>query len=210
MGGGTSVAVRRRTGEDQVTVNVALVRDVIDHELTGIHDIVGSKVDTYLVQKTRAARIKVHVRPGGGDAVTVLDAVDHALTTLDQTLGRKIPVLVHLTAAPAPHWHAPPASSERPGGRRRTRTHHQHHRKRAGRGDQRLPAVTTGHQPTREKGTHHGTRRQDQERCPDIAGKAKEAFGNATNNDEKVAEGKKDQAAASAKQTGEDVKDVFK
>ncbi|RUQ04071.1 hypothetical protein [Curtobacterium sp. HSID17257] len=95
-GGGTSVAVRERTGEDQVTVNVALVRDVIDHELTGIHDIVGSKVDTYLVKKTRAARIKVHVRRGG-DAVTVLDAVDHALTTLDQTLGRKIPVLVHLT-----------------------------------------------------------------------------------------------------------------
>ncbi|MET3638441.1 hypothetical protein, partial [Curtobacterium oceanosedimentum] len=70
-GGGTSVAVRERSGEDQVTVNVALVRDVIDHELTGIHDIVGSKVDTYLVKKTRAARIKVHVRRGG-DAVTVL------------------------------------------------------------------------------------------------------------------------------------------
>ena len=43
-----------------------------------------------------------------------------------------------------------------------------------------------------------------------LAGKAKEAFGNATNDDAKVAEGKKDQAAASAKQTGEDVKDVFK
>jgi uncharacterized protein YjbJ (UPF0337 family) len=44
----------------------------------------------------------------------------------------------------------------------------------------------------------------------DIAGKAKEALGNATHDDSKVAEGKKDQAAASAKQTGEDVKDVFK
>ncbi|GAA3330993.1 CsbD family protein [Curtobacterium sp. C1] len=44
----------------------------------------------------------------------------------------------------------------------------------------------------------------------DIAGKAKEAFGNATNDDSKVAEGKKDQAAASTKQTGEDIKDVFK
>ncbi|MDM7886434.1 MULTISPECIES: CsbD family protein [Curtobacterium] len=44
----------------------------------------------------------------------------------------------------------------------------------------------------------------------DIAGKAKEAFGNATNDDSKVAEGKKDQTAASAKQTGEDIKDVFK
>ncbi|OIH92307.1 CsbD family protein [Curtobacterium sp. MCBA15_001] len=44
----------------------------------------------------------------------------------------------------------------------------------------------------------------------DLAGKAKEAVGNATHDDSKVAEGKKDQAAASAKQTGEDVKDVFK
>ncbi|KQO61287.1 CsbD family protein [Curtobacterium sp. Leaf261] len=44
----------------------------------------------------------------------------------------------------------------------------------------------------------------------DLAGKAKEAVGNATNDDSKVADGKKDQAAASAKKTGEDVKDVFK
>lgn len=44
----------------------------------------------------------------------------------------------------------------------------------------------------------------------DLAGKAKEAFGKVTNNDEKVAEGQKDQAAASAKKAGENVKDVFK
>jgi uncharacterized protein YjbJ (UPF0337 family) len=44
----------------------------------------------------------------------------------------------------------------------------------------------------------------------DVAGKAKEAIGNATNDDEKVAEGKRDQSAASAKQAGENVKDVFK
>ena len=44
----------------------------------------------------------------------------------------------------------------------------------------------------------------------DLAGKAKEAIGNVTNDDQKVAEGKQDQAAASVKQTGEDVKDVFK
>ncbi len=95
-GGGNSVAVRERTGDDQVTVNVALVRDVIDHELADVHDIVSSRVDTYLVKKQRAARIRVHVRRGG-DAVTVLDAVDHAVTTLDHTLGREVPVLVHLT-----------------------------------------------------------------------------------------------------------------
>jgi uncharacterized protein YjbJ (UPF0337 family) len=43
----------------------------------------------------------------------------------------------------------------------------------------------------------------------DLAGKAKEAVGKATDDDSKVAEGKKDQAAAGVKQTGEDVKDVF-
>ncbi|WP_022902996.1 hypothetical protein [Curtobacterium sp. B8] len=94
--GGTSVAVRERAGEDQVTINVALVRDVIDHELHGVRDVVGAKVDTYLVKRQRAARIRVNVRRGG-DAVTVLDAVDHAIGVLDRTLGRQVPVLVHLT-----------------------------------------------------------------------------------------------------------------
>ena len=94
--GGTSVAVRERSGEDQVTINVALVRDVIDHELAGVRDVVGSKVDTYLVKRQRAARIRVNVRRGG-DAVSVIDAVDHAIGVLDRTLGRQVPVLVHLT-----------------------------------------------------------------------------------------------------------------
>jgi len=43
-----------------------------------------------------------------------------------------------------------------------------------------------------------------------LGGKAKEAFGRATGNDSKVAEGKDDQAAASLKQAGENVKDVFR
>jgi len=44
----------------------------------------------------------------------------------------------------------------------------------------------------------------------ELAGKAKEAVGNVTNNDELVAEGKADQTKAGVKKTGEDVKDVFK
>ena len=44
----------------------------------------------------------------------------------------------------------------------------------------------------------------------DVAGKAKEAVGNATDNDKLVAEGQADQTKASVKKTGEDVKDVFK
>lgn len=95
-GGGTAVAVRERSGEDAVTVNVALVRDVVEHELQGVRDVVGSRVDTYLVRRQRAARIRVAVRRGG-DAVTVLDAVDRAVAVLDRTLGRQVPVLVHLT-----------------------------------------------------------------------------------------------------------------
>ncbi|MFJ7289342.1 hypothetical protein ACQXVK_14580 [Curtobacterium sp. AB451] len=94
--GGTSVAVRERSGDDQVTVNVALVRDVVEHELQDVRDVVGTRVDTYLVRRQRAARIRVAVRRGG-DAVTVLDAVDHAVSTLDRTLGRQLPILVHLT-----------------------------------------------------------------------------------------------------------------
>lgn len=44
----------------------------------------------------------------------------------------------------------------------------------------------------------------------DVAGKAKEVIGDATNNDELKAEGKKDQTAADVKQAGENVKDAFK
>jgi uncharacterized protein YjbJ (UPF0337 family) len=44
----------------------------------------------------------------------------------------------------------------------------------------------------------------------EIAGKAKEAIGNATDNEKLVAEGKADQSKANLKQAGEDVKDAFK
>jgi uncharacterized protein YjbJ (UPF0337 family) len=44
----------------------------------------------------------------------------------------------------------------------------------------------------------------------DIAGKVKETTGEATNDDQLKAEGKKDQSAADVKQAGENVKDAFK
>ena len=43
----------------------------------------------------------------------------------------------------------------------------------------------------------------------DLTGKAKEVVGDATNNDELKAEGKADQTKASAKKTGENIKDTF-
>lgn len=44
----------------------------------------------------------------------------------------------------------------------------------------------------------------------DVAGKAKEALGDAKDDEGLRAEGRKDQAAADAKQRGEHVKDAFK
>ena len=44
----------------------------------------------------------------------------------------------------------------------------------------------------------------------DISGKAKEATGQATDNERLEAEGEVDQTSASAKKAGENVKDVFK
>ena len=44
----------------------------------------------------------------------------------------------------------------------------------------------------------------------DLAGKAKEAVGDATDNEKLQAEGKADQAGANLKQAGEKVKDAFK
>jgi uncharacterized protein YjbJ (UPF0337 family) len=49
-----------------------------------------------------------------------------------------------------------------------------------------------------------------QNAAQDVAGKAKEAVGKATNNENLEAEGHSDQAKASVKKPGEDVKDVFK
>ncbi len=44
----------------------------------------------------------------------------------------------------------------------------------------------------------------------DLVGKAKEVVGDATDNDQLKAEGKKDQTKASAKKAGENVKDACK
>ena len=44
----------------------------------------------------------------------------------------------------------------------------------------------------------------------ELAGKAKEAVGNVTNNDELVAEGKADQVKGNVRDGVEDVKDAFK
>ena len=44
----------------------------------------------------------------------------------------------------------------------------------------------------------------------DLGGKAKEAVGNATGDDELKAKGEKDQTKSDLKQAGEKVKDVFK
>lgn len=44
----------------------------------------------------------------------------------------------------------------------------------------------------------------------DLAGKAKEAAGKATGNDDLAAEGQADQAKADLKKAGENVKDAFK
>jgi len=43
----------------------------------------------------------------------------------------------------------------------------------------------------------------------DLAGKAKEAAGKVTNNEQLEAEGRADQTKSSAKQAGENVKDIF-
>lgn len=94
--GGTSIALREDADDDQVTINVGLVRDVVEHELADVRDVVSTRVDLYRVRRARAARVRVAVRRGG-DAGTVLDAVDRALGTLDRVLGREIPTLVHLT-----------------------------------------------------------------------------------------------------------------
>lgn len=54
-----------------------------------------------------------------------------------------------------------------------------------------------------------GTGDDMKHKAEEVGGKAKEAFGDATNNESLEAEGKRDQAAANVKQAGDDVKDAF-
>ena len=55
-----------------------------------------------------------------------------------------------------------------------------------------------------------GTDDRIQNTAEDMGGKVKEAAGKATDNERLEAEGNLDQAKASAKQAGEDVKDAFR
>jgi hypothetical protein len=93
--GGSSVGVREEYDTGRVTVNVALLRDVVDAELADVRDVVRTRVDTYRVRGGRAARLRIVLRRGG-DAVDVLAASDRAVETLDTVLGRRIPLLVHI------------------------------------------------------------------------------------------------------------------
>jgi hypothetical protein len=93
--GGTSIGVREEYDTGRVTVNVALLRDVVDAELAEVRDVVRTRVDTYRVRGGRAARLRIVLRRGG-DAVDVLAASDRAVETLDTVLGRRIPLLVHI------------------------------------------------------------------------------------------------------------------
>ncbi len=47
-------------------------------------------------------------------------------------------------------------------------------------------------------------------KAEELKGKAKEAVGNATNDDELKNQGKRDEAKSNLKQAGEKVKDIFK
>lgn len=55
-----------------------------------------------------------------------------------------------------------------------------------------------------------GTDDKIENKGQELKGRAKEALGDATDNKEWQAEGKKDQAAGNLKNAGEKVKDVFK
>src|SRR4051812_37862369 len=62
----------------------------------------------------------------------------------------------------------------------------------------------------RRKGTMMGLDDKAKNAAQDLGGKAKEAAGKATDNPDLEAEGNADQAGASLKQAGENVKDAFK
>ncbi|GLZ44866.1 hypothetical protein Acsp06_10510 [Actinomycetospora sp. NBRC 106375] len=62
----------------------------------------------------------------------------------------------------------------------------------------------------RRRGAHMSAEDKFDHKAQELKGKAKEALGDATDNKEWQAEGKKDQTAGSLKQAGEKIKDAFK
>jgi uncharacterized protein YjbJ (UPF0337 family) len=66
----------------------------------------------------------------------------------------------------------------------------------------------SGSTPTKE--TTMGLDDKIKNTAQDLTGKGKEAVGKATDNEKLEAEGHKDQAEATIKKTGEDVKDAFR
>jgi uncharacterized protein YjbJ (UPF0337 family) len=62
----------------------------------------------------------------------------------------------------------------------------------------------------RKRGTDMGLDDKIKNAGEEMAGKAKEGVGRATDDERLEAEGKGDQTAANLKQAGEDVKDIFK
>jgi uncharacterized protein YjbJ (UPF0337 family) len=73
-----------------------------------------------------------------------------------------------------------------------------------------VSTTTVPQPPPRERENTMSGSDKIENAAQDLGGKAKEAFGKATDDDSKVAEGKADQAGADLKKAGENVKDAFK
>lgn len=80
-----------RTDVDRNVVDAVLVGPLAERP-----DVLSARTGVYRVKGTRAVRLAVTVRPGASLG-EVLTAADRAVQDWDALLGRKTPVLIHLT-----------------------------------------------------------------------------------------------------------------
>lgn len=97
--GGTSVVVREHADAAGVTVNVALVRALLERAVPSDGDIASVHADAFEARGgARLVRVTVGVRRDG-DAVAARERVVAGLAEVERQLGRTVPTLVHLAAA---------------------------------------------------------------------------------------------------------------
>lgn len=98
--GRTSGIIRLRSPEGATEVDVGVGEAVIGGELSGCREIARNRIRAYRVSGRPALEIAVAVRRGG-DLASVTGRAVRAVEAWDAVLGRKLPILLHLTT---PRW----------------------------------------------------------------------------------------------------------
>lgn len=95
--GRTSRLLRDESSDGSVEFDARVAGDILSAHLDRQPDLLSVRVASYRVRRTQALLITVSAR-GGTDLPRLRDDVARAVEGLDNGLGRRIPVLLHVTS----------------------------------------------------------------------------------------------------------------